>query len=64
MQQYCWRPYDEECLVCGEDVEILTDSGEDNWGYDGDQARCVACPQTGYLSVDEAGAHINWHDEE
>lgn len=59
-----WRPFNDECLHCGDAAEVLTDTGRDNFAYDGEKARCVGCGCRGSVSVDEDGtAIIRWHDE-
>ena len=63
-----WRRFDDDCLHCGEEAEVLTDSGEDNVAYDGDKARCSVCGLPGQVVVDEddwphAYGYVAWHDE-
>lgn len=64
-----WRPFKGgECLHCGDDAEVLTDSGQDDFAYDGDEARCVGCGCPGSVRIeaeDEASCDngIVWHDE-
>lgn len=63
-----WRPFADYCLHCGGDAEAFTTSGNDNWAYDGDTARCTDCGCPGIVSIQEAGEDhcdngIDWHDE-
>jgi len=62
-----WRPFTDECHYCGDSAEVFTDSGKDNWAYDGDSARCVSCKCPGAVVIEEEGMHsmnrISWHDE-
>lgn len=58
-----WRPFFDSCLNCGGDAEVLTDSGEDNVAYDGDDARCSQCGLPGQVIAYEENGYISWHDE-
>lgn len=62
-----WRPFSGDCLHCGDDAEVFTDSGSDNMAYDGDRARCVSCGCPGVVNIEEEGESchngIQWHDE-
>jgi hypothetical protein len=59
-----WRAMESyECPHCGCEAEVFTSSGEDNFAYDGDSVRCSLCHFPGWVSADEDGAHVNWHDE-
>ena len=63
-----WKPFDYDCLHCGGQAEVLTDSTVDGLVYDGDDARCSECGCYGVVQIsddaDEANvAWINWHDE-
>jgi len=59
-----WRPFGDECKWCGDEAQVLTDSGRDNVAYDGDAARCEDCGCPGIARVDEDGlGWIEWHDE-
>ena len=59
-----WQDFNDTCDYCGDEAEVLTDTGYDNCALDGDEARCVSCRQPGYVSVDEEGsAHIHWHGD-
>jgi hypothetical protein len=64
MSTKIWRPFQSECLHCGDVAEVLTDSRQDNLAYDGDQARCTGCGCPGMVVVEEDDtAEIRWHDE-
>lgn len=60
-----WRSWEGNCSWCGDDVEVLTTSGRDNYAFDGDEARCVSCRCPGGVSVpaDDEAAYIDWHEE-
>jgi hypothetical protein len=60
-----WQKFNDECLHCGGEAEVLTDTGKDNLAYDGDEARCTDCGCSGYVVVyaDEEEAYISWHDD-
>jgi hypothetical protein len=61
-----WRPFNDFCLHCGDDAEVFTSTGRDNWAYDGDKARCVECGCPGVVDIsgpDDEQASIRWHDE-
>lgn len=58
-----WRYFNDDCLHCGGDAEVLTDTGEDNLACDGDEARCTSCGCPGHVSCDDERGWINWHDE-
>ncbi len=64
---YAWQSFEDSCLHCGDDAEVYTDTGRDNYAGDGDEARCVSCACPGHVSVgdEEDGGHawIVWHDE-
>jgi uncharacterized Zn finger protein len=63
-----WRPFDYDCSHCGGAAEVLTDSDDDDWAYDGDIARCSECGCQGQVVVDEADdinvARVEWHHDE
>jgi hypothetical protein len=55
--------FKDECIHCGCGAEVLTGSGQDNYAYDGDRARCGECGCPGVVDVLEEGvATIDWHD--
>lgn len=57
----------DECPECGGNVEVFTDSKDDNMAYDSDLARCTDCKRDGWVSVygeGDNGAHIEWKDKE
>ncbi len=59
-----WRPFEDNCPECGDAAEVLTDSGKDNYVYDGDKARCMACHWPGSACIQEDDpAWIDWSDE-
>lgn len=59
-----WQKFESDCLNCGCQAEVLTDTGKDNWACDGDEARCPECGLSGGVNVyDEDEANISWHDE-
>lgn len=55
-----------ECGVCGGSIEIYTDvSMPENWGYDGDEVRCVEpdCKAIGSWCVsgfDDESAYVDF----
>ena len=56
--------YFGECIECGGDVEILTDSDDPALFYDGDEVRCKRCAYLGQFSCDtESPGYIIWGDE-
>ena len=57
-----WRSWGDECPGCGDNTEVLTNSGKDYWAGEGDKVRCVSCEQTGVISADEDGVSIDWHE--
>lgn len=56
-----WRDWPDQCDNCGNDVEVLTDAG-DEYVYDGDEVRCVECGLTGWMSADEGDTWVNWNE--
>jgi hypothetical protein len=63
-----WRGFNDQCLHCGGDAEVFTDTGFDNCAYDVDHARCTECGCPGFVSIGEEGEDsaenlISWHDE-
>ena len=63
-----WRPWSDECPHCGSgEVEVLTHAVGEGTAFDGDQARCTHCKQTGYISVDgndyPPTGNVEWHTE-
>lgn len=64
-----WRTFEAECLHCGGEANVFTDSGKDNYAFDGDQAICEECGCPGHVVIDEsngdgeATGSISWHDE-
>ncbi len=60
-----WRQFSGDCIFCGDEAEVLTNAGQDNFAYDGDEARCVSCRCPGSVIVpgDDDSAYIVWHDE-
>ena len=60
-----WRQYDGDCDDCGNDIEVLTCSGRDNFAYDGERVRCTGCACKGMLCLDEVkDTWINWDDDD
>jgi len=64
-----WRIWEhDECLHCGDDVEVFTDA-PDGCLTEDDEARCVACHCPGIVTLTDGDdeveyfASINWHDE-
>ena len=59
-----WKPFSgEDCLFCGGEVKVLTNSTEDDTAFDGDTTRCVGCGCPGMVSADADGVSIAWHDD-
>ncbi len=60
-----WVQFDgSECPNCGGACEVFTKSKEENWVYDGEEARCKQCGHQGYVDADGEIADIIWYDEE
>ena len=55
----------DECINCGNNAQIQTDSEDPNYFFDGDSVRCVECNMTGTFSCDtESEGWISWDDTE
>jgi len=53
-----------DCPICGGESEVLTESKFDFIVYNGDDARCIDCGLSGFISVEEGEfAYIIWEDE-
>jgi hypothetical protein len=61
-----WKPWNEQCDICGSETEILTDeSYDDGYACDSDEVRCVYCGAIGQFSVyDEGDAYTIFYWEE
>jgi len=64
--------FNDECTRCGGgDIRVLTDTKEDGYAHDGDEAECLECGLKGMVCVDgdengegECTSHISWDDYE
>lgn len=59
------QTFNVECHYCGTSpVNVLTDTGRNNWANDGDEVKCPECGLYGHIVVDEEPhANVSWHDE-
>lgn len=60
-----WRHIEwENCLFCGDAVQVETDHPTAGWSNDGDNARCIGCGEKGTVSTDgEGNAWITWEED-
>lgn len=66
MKNKKWQKFSDDCLNCGCEALVFTDTGRDNWASDGDLAKCPECGLEGSVNVyddSEGEASIAWHDE-
>lgn len=58
-----WKLFEgSDCPKCGGACEVNTVSQEQNWIYDGEEARCVDCELKGYAECDGEIADIIWDE--
>ena len=56
-----WRYHPEQCDICGDGSEILTEATDPGYGYDGDLMRCRGCGAVGQWTVHgEGDAYADW----
>ena len=51
-----WKPSPFECDKCGSNIEVHTESIEDNWFHDEDDARCEECGALGIIYCEDDSA--------
>ena len=53
----------EDCPECGDIAEALTEDGDENSFYEGDEARCFdQCSAKGHVSSNDGSAYVSWDE--
>lgn len=55
-----WRPFNDECPVCGAGAEVYTSSDQDNYAYNSEEARCEMCGHRGVIMFDMGETFVDW----
>lgn len=59
---------DEECMICGAGVVVITDleqKGQEHeswWAYDGDDVECEECGALAMVTVSDQVAQVQWDE--